>query len=177
MKTDLLLLFTISALLASAFAQAPANVTNCTPADAKAQLNSVKLVPDPPAKGVNNIYASATLLETVTAATYNLTIDIASLKVFQRTHSVCGNDSFTLPLGMGSVSVQGLNCPASPGSVQVVQTITLNGAVQLRKLLKGDSAARKVGLPDANPIVTVSFNSEDSMGNPLICLIIQFPKV
>jgi len=172
MKAIFLLTLALFAI-ASVYGAAPANVTICTPAGAKAKIDSVKLVPDPPAKGVNKIYTSIELLETVTASQYKLEVLIGPVKVFERDHSACGNDSFNLPLGLGSVQVQGIPCPANAGTIQFVQTITLTGFKKLVDVLKSFDPI----LGSEETLVTVALTATDQNNNPLACVKIQFPKV
>jgi len=139
----------------------PAKVVNCTPADAEARLVDVVLIPDPPTTGTNHIYTTADLLEQVTAATYDLQIYLGGTSIMKRTASACGNDSFELPLHLGSVQITGFTCPVGPSEETVdIELVLLSNALMVKKL--------KLPSPDVS--VTVDFSSFDQNNNPLVCV-------
>jgi len=147
-----------------------AKVIDCTPPSAPAKIENVTLIPDPPSTGTNHIITIGYLSETVTASTYYLDVKLGGSNIVNRVHSMCGNDSFKLPLGLGSVQVEGLTCPEGPGQVRLVQTLNLLGSLS-NMIQKLASHFHVDPIPEI-PLetVSVSFNSTDQNNGPLFCL-------
>ena len=101
-----------------------ASFSNCGTASDKGKITSGVISPNPIVKGQNiKLTGSGQLLESVTAGTYTVTITYNGLTILSHTHSLCGDDSFPLPLGLGTVKVQGIPCPSKPGPVTITQII------------------------------------------------------
>ena len=101
-----------------------ASWADCGSASDKGKITSGKISPNPIVKGQNiKLIGGGNLLESLTTGTYTVAISFDGLTILTHTHSVCGTDSFALPLGLGNVQVQGISCPAKPGPISVTQVI------------------------------------------------------
>lgn len=109
--------------------QGTPKITVCSGPDA--HIKDIKYAFDPPApvKGQSvTVTGSGTLDKTVTAGTYTLDVYALGIHVLNHNHSVCGQDTINLPLGMGTITLQGLDCPAS-GPITIKEVVPIPTSV------------------------------------------------
>ena len=104
----------------STMAATPTTWTDCTPASAPTSNRVMTFDPAVPVKGANNmIYLKGDLGTTVTAGACATTVKWNGVTVLTDSFSVCGNQTVSLPLSMGTLYVEALSCPQSPGPIEI----------------------------------------------------------
>jgi len=117
-------------------------------------MTSVSWVPAHPTTG-ENITATAHgyIKEEVTGGSFWMLLDLNKIPLFKHKGPICGYTHFDLPMGMGQVWANGLHCPAKPGPIKAVESVTIANAAP-----SGDITAR--------------FSFDDQNGNEIACVIL-----
>jgi len=92
------------------------------------QVDTVTINPNPPAAHTNNsVTGQGTLSAEIPAgSTFNVQAYFSGIRLLSQSGSVCKNSSISLPLGLGTIYVVGLNCPVvriAANVLSVVDTI------------------------------------------------------
>jgi len=104
----------------------PVTWKDCSKPDAHSVLKSLDINPQPPVLGQTlTITGKGVLDEEVTSGDYTLIMKYQGIQILTHTHSVCGDDTINLPLGLGTITVHGLNCPQAAGDIVLYQTADL----------------------------------------------------
>ena len=128
-----------------------APVKDCGSSSYHMHITSSTLTPSSPVAGKPAKLAMvATLDETVTTATYKMTVKMGGVPMYTHEGSFCGVDKVSLPLG-GKLATTGLTCPAAAGST--------------------NNLGMDVTLPTATPHATYTLilDAKDGDGNELMC--------
>lgn len=146
----------LALLMLACTALEPVVFKNCGTAANKATITSTSIVPNPPVLGSNfTASGNGMLLTTVTGGHYNVIVTFAGIQVIDHTGPVCGPSSFPLPLGLGTVEVTALTCPATPGPTGITTVIPVSKYAP-------------------SGAVVVSVHSYDQAGDELMCYTLNF---
>jgi hypothetical protein len=119
----------VCALVASASAKT-VSITwkDCASTSSVGHITAVTIAPNPPQLGSQtNFTGTGTLNSDVSDGQTTITATFSGLPipVNPATVSVCGSSTVKLPLNLGSIVVQGLDCPATKGPVTISELITV----------------------------------------------------
>merc|ERR1712083_894612 len=104
----------------STMAASPSTWTDCTPPNAPTSEREITFDPLVPVKGQDNfVYLAGNLEATVSAGSCAATVTWNGVPVLNDEFSVCGNQTVGLPLGLGTLYVEALSCPQSPGALEI----------------------------------------------------------
>ena len=123
----------------------PSSWTDCTPDSAPTSNREIIFDPAIPKKAERNmIYLTGDLEATVTAGACDVNIEWNRVSVLRDSFSVCGNQTVELPLNMGTLYVEALSCPQSPGPIKIDIAVDLSllappGSYDIRADCKMDS--------------------------------------
>ncbi len=96
----------------------PSSWMDCTPDSAPTSNREIIFDPAIPKKAERNmIYLTGDLEATVTAGACDVNIEWNRVSALRDSFSVCGNQTVELPLNMGTLYVETLSCPQSPGPI------------------------------------------------------------
>eukprot|EP00735_Rhodelphis_limneticus_P001283 TRINITY_DN1186_c0_g1::TRINITY_DN1186_c0_g1_i1::g.17270::m.17270 TRINITY_DN1186_c0_g1::TRINITY_DN1186_c0_g1_i1::g.17270 ORF type:complete len:192 (+),score=53.98,sp/Q54YD2/Y8295_DICDI/30.30/6e-11,E1_DerP2_DerF2/PF02221.10/2.2e-13 TRINITY_DN1186_c0_g1_i1:87-578(+) len=91
----------------------PIKLTDCSSPAAHAKIDNISVQPNPPQKGITNLVATSGKLDkTITAGTYTVKVNAFGMTL-DHSGSVCGKDVWKLPLNMGELRMDALECPDS----------------------------------------------------------------
>ena len=88
--------------------------SNCTKSTDGAVVDQVTWTPNPPILGKNLTITAIGQVKTETVrvgSNYTLTMKYGNVQVLQGSYPLCGDSTVDLPLGLGTIILQGLNCP------------------------------------------------------------------
>lgn len=88
--------------------------SNCTKSTDGAVVDQVTWTPNPPILGKNLTITAIGEVKSETVrvgSNYTLTMKYGSVEVLQGSYPLCGDSTVDLPLGLGTIILQGLNCP------------------------------------------------------------------
>lgn len=103
-----------------------ASAKDCGGGTTDVVFDSVKVSPSSPKRGVPiTVEATGTLTKPVSSGTYNLHVKLGSSEIYKHKGPICGDSTAELPLGLGSIILHGLPCPANPGPVTFSAEVTL----------------------------------------------------
>lgn len=123
------------------------------------KLTGLNLYPTAPAKGQPaNLYANGTMTEVVSAGKIQLAVALDGVNLYSDSCNICGTSKITLPLGFGSITMDGLRCPTTVGASEHIQmALNLPSAV-----------------PSGNYNVSM-IGTESSQNSNVFCVDAQFP--
>eukprot|EP01001_Neometanema_parovale_P013125 NODE_9487_length_639_cov_520.042636_g9221_i0.p1 GENE.NODE_9487_length_639_cov_520.042636_g9221_i0~~NODE_9487_length_639_cov_520.042636_g9221_i0.p1 ORF type:complete len:158 (+),score=43.46 NODE_9487_length_639_cov_520.042636_g9221_i0:57-530(+) len=93
---------------------------------------------------------TGSLKSAVTAAPYKLVVKLNGIPVFHHDGKMCGKEVLSLPLGLGTLNMNLLDCPAAAGALTMHIGVMVSNAV-----------------PDSKVVLAVTAN--DQTGAPLLC--------
>ena len=103
--------------------------TNCTKSTDGAYIEKVTWSPNPPILGENFTVSATGQVKTETVrygSNYTVTMKYGSVQVLKGTYPLCGESTIVLPLNLGTITLDGLNCPQAPGvPVTLSETVFL----------------------------------------------------
>ncbi|CAM9717187.1 unnamed protein product [Phaeothamnion confervicola] len=115
-------------------------------------FTTVAVDPSSPRRGEPvTLQGNGVLMEPLSGGTFTLEARLDGTKVYGTTGSVCGEQTASLPLGLGSIKLHGLSCPAAPGPVAYGVEVNLPRIA-----------------PGGEYVITVK--GADDAGTPLLCL-------
>jgi hypothetical protein len=128
------------------------------------RFSSISIKPDPPVKGSPAVLNStATASGAVEAGTFAMSVAINGMSLYSTQGNACGHSDITLPLGMGSVGVDGLPCPVTAGQeVHIAASLTLPQQVPAGKY-------------EVKVTADTGDGGDASASDGLFCLDLQFP--
>jgi hypothetical protein len=92
----------------------------------------------------------------VGAGTFHLVMKSGWIPLLDHTGDLCSAESINLPLGVGSIDWQGLNCPQAAGDVTLAMDMSLASSI-----------------PSALLHTTTTLTAVDGDGNKLLCVTIN----
>lgn len=103
------------------------DATNCGKPGDHFNATNVTISPDPPVQGSPALLlAQGTVDEVITGGAASLTVYLNNFPLYNAAATTCGNTTITLPLGMGSIDIDGFQCPTTVGEQQnVTMSLTL----------------------------------------------------
>jgi hypothetical protein len=113
----------------------------------------------------------------VSGGNFDLTVAIDGMSVYTTQGSACGHTDISLPMGMGSVGIDGLPCPVAKGTtVHVAASLTLPDAVpagnyDVKVTATGDAGVQGEGNEHGGDS---SSSSPAAADTDLFCLELQF---
>jgi len=111
----------------STMAATPSTWTDCTAASAPTSDRTMTFDPAVPVKGADNmIYLAGNLEATVTGGDCGVTVTWNGVPVLNDNFSVCGNQTIGLPLNLGTLLVDALDCPQAPSALEIDITAQLS---------------------------------------------------
>ena len=118
------------ALFSLSYADKLVNLTwnDCSAASAKGKISSLDIVPNPPVLGTNTtLTGHGALLEDFNdgQSTIKATYNNLPVPVTPSTISACGTTPVNLPLGLGTVTIRGIDCPAKAGTLQISEVVNI----------------------------------------------------
>ena len=85
-------------------------------------LSGLNLFPTAPTKGAPaNLYANGTMTEVVSAGKIALAVYLDGVNLYSTQCSICGASKISLPLGLGSINMDGLTCPTAVGNTENIR--------------------------------------------------------
>ena len=102
--------------------------TDCSAAGAKGSIDSVDILPNPPVLGTAcTLTGHGTLLDDFSdgQSPIKATFNNLPIPVTPSTISACGTTPVKLPLGLGTVTVKGVDCPAKAGKLDITEVVTI----------------------------------------------------
>lgn len=101
-------------------------ITDCGTSATHAHFSSLSITPNPPVKGSKaTLAATGTVNEAVSAAKYTMSVSLDGNQLYVHSGDGCGQSTFSLPLGFGSITINGAACPLAAGSMDVGFDLTL----------------------------------------------------
>ncbi|CAN0190144.1 unnamed protein product [Ascophyllum nodosum] len=106
--------------------ESSASAKDCGGGTTDVIFSDVTVSPSSPKRGKTvTVTAVGTLTKPVSSGTYNLHVKLGSSEVYKHEGPICGDSTAKLPLGLGSIDLHGLGCPANPGPVTFSAEVTL----------------------------------------------------
>ena len=94
--------------------------SDCTSSNAEGSVSNVIFSPNPPVYGGNTtIIGMGSVKEDVNDGSWELKVYDGIIKVLDDTGDICQNDVENLPLNAGALYYNAVDCPLSPGNVNV----------------------------------------------------------
>lgn len=104
----------------STMAATPSTWEDCTSPASPTSDREMTFDPAVPVKGADNfVYLTGNLLSTVEGGDCATTVTWNGVPVLNDSFDVCGNQTVALPLGLGTLYVDGLSCPEAPGAMDI----------------------------------------------------------
>ncbi|CAN0226430.1 unnamed protein product [Laminaria digitata] len=106
--------------------ESSATATDCGGGASDVVFGDVTITPSSPKRGEPvSMKATGTLTKPMSTGSYTLGVKLGSSEVYTHDGSLCGDSDAKLPLGLGTVKLHGLPCPANPGPVTFSLEVTL----------------------------------------------------
>lgn len=103
-----------------------ATITDCGTSATHAHFSTLSIVPNPPVKGSKaSLSASGTVNEAVTSSKYTISVSLDGNQLYVHSGDGCGTSTISLPLGFGTIDVNGVKCPAAAGAFDIGFDVTL----------------------------------------------------
>ena len=116
-------LFACFALAAAASASGPAVFKSCSGSSAIVQSPTVTFEPSTPVRGEDfTVTLAGDNSVVINGGSCAITAKYSGLTVLSKKIDVCGDTTLALPLGLGSLDIEGLSCPEKAGHVAIKQT-------------------------------------------------------
>ena len=93
------------------------SLTNCTNSTDGAYIEKVTWSSNPPILGEKFTVSATGQVKTETiryGSNYTVTMKYGSVQVLKGTYPLCGESTIVLPLNLGTITLDGLNCPGVP---------------------------------------------------------------
>jgi len=98
----------------------PSTWEDCTDPSSPTADRAIAFDPAVPVKGQDNfVYLTGQLLERVTGGSCSLGVTWNGVPVANEAFDACGNSTITLPLNLGVLSIEALDCPQAAGPMDL----------------------------------------------------------
>jgi len=134
----------------------PSTWEDCTDPSSPTAERTMTFDPAVPRKGADNmIYLRGQLLADVASGACATTVTWNGVPVLNDSFDVCGNQTVGLPLNLGTLFVNGLDCPQSPSALDIEITARLSmlappGAYSIKADCVGNDATTKLACADVS---------------------------